>query len=106
MPQSVVWHLGGGTLPNDSPWKLKLNYRNNLLMLQNNLAKTYSLQEVKELTPDKGGRQSLQARQRDHIHKKMPGRVFRSSLSTDRKKRLLQVGLGGTQGIPEDGGQT
>ena len=35
VPQSVVWHLGGGTLPNDSPWKLKLNYRNNLLMLQN-----------------------------------------------------------------------
>ncbi len=53
VPQSVVWHLGGGTLPNDSPWKLKLNYRNNLLMLQNNLAKTYSLQEVKELTPEK-----------------------------------------------------
>ena len=53
VPQSVVWHLGGGTLPNDSPWKLKLNYRNNLLMLQNNLAKTYSLQEVRELTPEK-----------------------------------------------------
>ena len=53
VPESVVWHLGGGTLPNDSPWKLKLNYRNNLLMLQNNLAKTYSLQEIRELTPDK-----------------------------------------------------
>lgn len=53
VPQSVVWHLGGGTLPNDSPWKLKLNYRNNLIMLQNNLAKTYSLQEIRELTPEK-----------------------------------------------------
>lgn len=53
IPQSVVYHLGGGTLPNDSPRKLKLNYRNNLLMLQNNLAKTYSLQEIRELTPDK-----------------------------------------------------
>lgn len=41
VPQSVVYHLGGGTLPNDSPWKLKLNYRNNLLMLENNLARTY-----------------------------------------------------------------
>lgn len=41
VPQSVVYHLGGGTLPNDSPWKLKLNYRNNLLMLANNLARTY-----------------------------------------------------------------
>jgi GT2 family glycosyltransferase len=53
VPKSVVWHLGGGTLPNDSPWKLKLNFRNNLLMLSNNLAKTYALQEVRELTPDK-----------------------------------------------------
>ncbi len=42
VPQSVVWHVGGGTLPNDSPWKLELNYRNNLLMLRNNLAKTYA----------------------------------------------------------------
>lgn len=43
VPQSVVYHLGGGTLPNDSPWKLRLNYRNNLLLLENNLAKTYAL---------------------------------------------------------------
>ncbi len=43
VPQSKVYHLGGGTLPNDSPWKLKLNFRNDLLMLENNLAKTYSL---------------------------------------------------------------
>lgn len=41
VPSSVVYHLGGGTLPVDSPWKLKLNYRNNLLMLENNLAKTF-----------------------------------------------------------------
>ncbi len=40
VPQSTVFHLGGGTLPADSPWKLKLNYRNNLLMLENNLAKS------------------------------------------------------------------
>ncbi|MCQ2118330.1 MAG: glycosyltransferase family 2 protein [Bacteroidales bacterium] len=53
VPQSVVRHVGGGTLPNDSPWKLKLNYRNNLLMLQNNLAKTYGLQEIKESIPEK-----------------------------------------------------
>lgn len=32
-PRSVVYHLGGGTLPNDSPRKLYLNYRNNLMML-------------------------------------------------------------------------
>ncbi|MBQ9549018.1 MAG: glycosyltransferase family 2 protein [Bacteroidales bacterium] len=38
VPQSKVWHLGGGSLPQDSPFKLELNYRNNLLLLENNLA--------------------------------------------------------------------
>lgn len=32
-PRSVVYHLGGGTLPNESPEKLYLNYRNNLAMM-------------------------------------------------------------------------
>lgn len=36
-PDSVVYHVGGGTLPNNSPHKLYLNYRNNLLMLHKNL---------------------------------------------------------------------
>ena len=39
IPQSTVFHVGGGTLPNDSPHKLYLNYRNNLLMLHKNLPK-------------------------------------------------------------------
>lgn len=43
VPGSTVWHVGGGTLPADSPWKLYLNFRNNLLMLENNLGKTYAL---------------------------------------------------------------
>lgn len=43
VPQSVVYHVGGGTLPATSPFKLFLNFRNNLLMLENNLAKTYAL---------------------------------------------------------------
>ncbi len=33
VPQSVVYHLGGGTLAVDSPRKIYLNYRNNLAML-------------------------------------------------------------------------
>ena len=37
VPQSHVFHVGGGTLPNNSPHKLFLNYRNNLLMLYKNL---------------------------------------------------------------------
>ncbi len=43
VPQSLVYHVGGGTLPASSPWKLQLNFRNNLLMLENNLARTYAL---------------------------------------------------------------
>ena len=43
VPESVVYHVGGGTLPATSPFKLFLNYRNNLLMLSNNLAKTFAL---------------------------------------------------------------
>ena len=45
VPESVVYHVGGGTLPASSPFKLFLNYRNNLLMLDNNLAKTFALEE-------------------------------------------------------------
>ena len=48
LPESLVYHLGGGTLPASSPFKLFLNYRNNLLMLENNLAKTFALQEFKK----------------------------------------------------------
>ena len=36
-PRSRVWHLGGGTLPNNTPRKIYLNYRNNLAMLYKNL---------------------------------------------------------------------
>ncbi len=48
VPESVVYHVGGGTLPAESPFKLKLNYRNNRLMLRNNLAKTFALKMHKE----------------------------------------------------------
>lgn len=37
---STIWHLGGGTLPQSSAFKFKLNYRNNLLMLEKNLPAT------------------------------------------------------------------
>ena len=48
VPQSTVYHVGGGTLPATSPFKLFLNFRNNLLMLENNLAKTYALKFHKQ----------------------------------------------------------
>lgn len=36
-PDSLIFHVGGGTLPNESPEKLYLNFRNNLLLLRKNL---------------------------------------------------------------------
>ncbi|MDR2824471.1 MAG: glycosyltransferase family 2 protein [Prevotellaceae bacterium] len=37
IPQSVVYHVGGGTLTVESPRKTYLNFRNNLLLLYKNL---------------------------------------------------------------------
>ena len=37
IPQSKVYHLGGGTLPKGNPQKTYLNFRNNLTMLYKNL---------------------------------------------------------------------
>jgi GT2 family glycosyltransferase len=36
-PASVVYHVGGGTLPKGSAMKIFLNYRNNLVMLSKNM---------------------------------------------------------------------
>lgn len=37
VPSSVVYHLGGGSLPASNPRKTYLNFRNNLLLLHKNL---------------------------------------------------------------------
>lgn len=37
IPDSKVFHVGGGTLPNNNPRKLYYNYRNSLFMLYKNL---------------------------------------------------------------------
>lgn len=37
LPDSVVYHVGGGTLPKNNPLKTFLNFRNNLTMLYKNL---------------------------------------------------------------------
>lgn len=37
VPESVVYHLGGGSLPAENPKKTYLNFRNNLLLLHKNL---------------------------------------------------------------------
>ena len=38
VPDSVAYHVGGGTLPKGNPMKTYLNFRNNLTMLYKNLA--------------------------------------------------------------------
>lgn len=43
VPRSTVFHLGGASLPQDSPYKLFLNYRNNLLMLSRVLPQTLAV---------------------------------------------------------------
>jgi len=37
IPESIVYHVGGGSLPYDSPFKTYLNFRNSLFLLYKNL---------------------------------------------------------------------
>lgn len=55
VPTSFVYHVGGGTLGKDSPFKLKLNYRNNLLLLENHLPATFA---ARGLSPEKARRRA------------------------------------------------
>jgi len=43
IPQSVVYHLGGGSLSYESPRKTYLNHRNNLLMIYKNKKHPYGV---------------------------------------------------------------
>jgi GT2 family glycosyltransferase len=45
-PESTVYHLGGGSLPYESPRKLYLNFRNNLYLLYKNLPKGQLFQVI------------------------------------------------------------
>lgn len=45
-PEVTVYHVGGGTLPQNSPYKLFLNYRNNLFLLYKNLPKNKTLSTI------------------------------------------------------------
>ncbi|ULQ56927.1 glycosyltransferase family 2 protein [Flavihumibacter rivuli] len=45
-PASVVYHVGGGTLPKGNEWKVFLNFRNNLIMLAKNLPLYQSLYKI------------------------------------------------------------
>jgi len=42
-PESIVYHLGGGSLPMGHPRKVRYNFRNSLIMLVKNLPDSYML---------------------------------------------------------------
>lgn len=45
-PESVVYHVGGGTLPKGNERKVFLNFRNNMIMLAKNLPKRQSFWKI------------------------------------------------------------
>ena len=78
VPDSLVYHVGGGTLPASSPFKLFLNFRNNLLMLDNNLAKTFALEEAAKGHADSkaAAKACRRARRRIFLRKCLDGMSF------------------------------
>lgn len=71
IPSSVVYHVGGGTLPATSPFKLHLNFRNNMLMLENNLAKTFALMELhRGMTPAEAAAKGMRKARRRIVLRK------------------------------------
>ena len=94
VPQSVVYHVGGGTLPATSPFKLYLNFRNNILMLENNLARTFAL-GFKNLPAEKAASKGCRkAARRIFIRKCLDGlsaAVYLLTLKTDCFKAVLKA---------------
>ena len=96
VPESVVYHVGGGTLPATSPFKLFLNYRNNLLMLENNLAKTFALRNLKRgMDADKAAARGIcQARWRIFQRKCLDwlsAGVYLATLKRDSFKAVVKA---------------
>lgn len=94
-PESEVYHVGGGTLPNNSPFKLYLNFRNNLFLLYKNTSKNKLYPTLfKRMLLDgisallfllKGSLKSFFAVFKAHIHFYKKRKVMRQ-----KRKKLLQ----------------
>lgn len=93
-PDSIIYHLGGGSLPMDSPRKVYYNYRNNLRMLWKNcsnqtlpyrFAGRYALDiiaAVRSLCT--GHREEFKAIARAHLH------FWQAFHQTQTKRKRLQ----------------
>ncbi|QJD98125.1 glycosyltransferase family 2 protein [Mucilaginibacter robiniae] len=90
--QSTVYHVGGGTLNTENPLKTYLNFRNNLLLLKNNLPVTRSVFTI-------GARFGLdfvallrflsEGKRKDAWAVSRAHQSFVKSLFTSREKKLL-----------------
>ena len=96
LPDSIVYHVGGGTLPATSPFKLFLNYRNNLLMIDNNLAETFALMHYKNgIAAEKAAKKGLTQARRRICQRKMldwlSAGVYLATLKTDCFKAVCKA---------------
>lgn len=94
-PGSIIYHLGGGSLPMASPRKVFYNYRNSLIMLTKNLEKQWVLKIFFRLILDgvAGFRSLLQGKPRETIaiiraHFSFYRRLGRS---VEKRKKLLEA---------------
>ena len=96
VPESMVYHVGGGTLPATSPFKLYLNFRNNQMMLENNLAKTFGLCFYKKgFSAEKAAKKAVwKARRRIGLRKcldMMSAAVYLLTFKTECFKSVLKA---------------
>ena len=96
VPESMVYHVGGGTLPATSPFKLYLNFRNNLMMLENNLSKTFGLCFMKKgIGAEKAAKKAVRkARRRIGFRRcldMMSAAVYLLTMKTDCFRSVLKA---------------
>ena len=96
VPESMVYHVGGGTLPATSPFKLYLNFRNNLMMLENNLAKTFGLCFMKKgISAEKAARKAVSKSRRRIFFRKcldmMSAAVYLLTMKTDCFRSVMKA---------------
>lgn len=96
VPTSTVYHVGGGTLPATSPFKLFLNFRNNLLMLENNLSRTFALGLYRKgMKKEKAAAKGMRMARRMILWRMMldglSAAVYLATLRTDCFKAVLKA---------------